>query len=69
MKQLNKKGILCLVPSPDVFLLPSGKGKEPFGVVATRKLRTGVDPSSPHLPLSTIISLTLVVRAFVIQVS
>ena len=68
MKQLNKKGILCLVPSPDVFLLPSGKGKEPFGVVATRKLRTGVDPSSPHLPIS-IMSWTLVVSAFVIQVS
>ena len=68
MKQLNKKGILCLVQGPVVFLLPSGKGKEPFGVVATRKLRTGVDPSSPHLPLS-IMSLTLVVGAFVIQVS
>ena len=68
MKQIYKKGILCFVQSPDVFLLPSGKGKEPFGVVATRKLRTGVDPSSPHLSFPTM-SLTLVVRAFVIQVS
>ena len=50
------------------FHTASGKGKEPFGLVATRKLRTSVDPSSPHLPLS-IMSLTLVVRAFVIQVS
>ena len=68
MKQINKKRDPLSCSEFRCFHTASGKGKEPFGVVATRKLRTSVDPSSPHLPLS-IMSLTLVVRAFVIQVS
>ena len=33
MKQINKKGILCLVPSPDVFILPLAKARNPLALL------------------------------------